>query len=102
MARPLPPPHRLDWTVHPGEVLLDELRERRISQTELAQRTGFSLKHINQVIHGRAALRPALALAIEDATDIPAHVLVRIQADHDLWEAAHAAGERYVVRRGAP
>lgn len=89
-AAKLPPPHRLDWTVHPGEIIEDELKERGLRQADLARLTGHSIKHVNQVIRGRVGLSAPFALAIEDATGISALVLVRVQADHSLWRAVQA------------
>ena len=45
-----------DWISHPGETVEDLLEERRWTQVEFAERTGLSPKHVNDLVHGRAAI----------------------------------------------
>lgn len=54
-----------DYAVPPGDTLTDLLEERGMTQTELARRLGVSLKHVNQVIKGVAAISADLALGLE-------------------------------------
>jgi HTH-type transcriptional regulator/antitoxin HigA len=58
-------PFRPDWVSPPGETILDLIEEREWSQAELAQRLGFSTKHLNQLIKGKAALSEDAALRLE-------------------------------------
>lgn len=51
-ARPFKP----SWISPPGDTLGDLLEARGWSQTEFAERTGFTRKHINDLIKGRAAI----------------------------------------------
>lgn len=43
-----------DWISPPGETVEDLLEERRWTQAELAERTGLTRKHINDLLRGRA------------------------------------------------
>ena len=45
-----------DWASPPGDTILDMVEERGWTQAELAARLGFSHKHVNQVIKGKAPL----------------------------------------------
>ena len=54
-----------DWASPPGETLADLLEERSMTQTELAERLGVSLKHVNRVIKGAASISAELALGLE-------------------------------------
>ena len=54
-----------DWTSPPGETILDVLEERGWSQAELAERTGFTRKHINQLMKGSAGITEETALKLE-------------------------------------
>ena len=47
-------PLQPDWISPPGETVEDLLEERRWTQAELAERTGLTRKHINDLLHGRA------------------------------------------------
>lgn len=53
-------------------LLRDTLARLEITQAELARRTGFSVKHINQLAQGLAHVTAASALRLERATDVPA------------------------------
>ena len=88
-ATRLAPPHKRDWSVHPGEIIAEELAERAITQAEVSRRTGYTPKHVNEVIRGHKPLSAGFALALEKAVGVPAHVLLRIQADHSLWQVEH-------------
>ena len=61
-----------DYVVPPGETLAEMLDERGLTQTELAQRLGVSLKHVNQVLKGTAPISAELALGLESVLGAPA------------------------------
>ncbi|MEO5332521.1 MAG: HigA family addiction module antitoxin [Magnetococcus sp. YQC-5] len=54
-----------DYAVHPGEMLEEYLSTLGMSQTELSTRTGIVLKHINEIIRGKAAITADTALKLE-------------------------------------
>ncbi len=60
-ARPFQP----DYVSVPGATIADLLDQVDMTQTELAQRLGVSLKHINQVVKGAASISAELALGLE-------------------------------------
>lgn len=82
-----------DWTVPPGETLAEALEERDMSQTMLAEQTGFSLKHVNLVINGRAGIGPEFALALERVLGISAEFWVTLSARWELDCHRSAAGQ---------
>jgi len=61
-----------DWAVAPGEILLETIQERGISQSELARRMGRPTKTINEIVNGKAALTPDTAIQLELTLGIPA------------------------------
>lgn len=73
-----------DWTVHPGEVLREALAERDMSQSYLAFATGYTQKHINQIVKGHVRITAEAALRLEAELDISARFWMHLQADHDL------------------
>ena len=84
------------WSVHPGEVLVEALEERGISQAELARRTDRPIKTINEIAKGKAAITPDTALQLEVVLGIPARFWNNLQ--RDFWEAeARAASDRRLV-----
>lgn len=67
-------------------VLRHTLDALGISQVELAEYTGLSTKHVNQIISGKVKLSPACAVKIAAATGIPAHVWCALEAAREIWE----------------
>lgn len=64
--------YRPDYVSPPGETLLEALEERGMTQADLAQRTGRPKKTINEIVKGKAAIRPETALQFERVLGIPA------------------------------
>ncbi len=54
-----------DWASPPGETILDILEERGWSQSELAEKTGYTQKHISQLVEGHASITEEIALKLE-------------------------------------
>jgi len=54
-----------DWVSPPGDTILDLLEEKDWTQSELATRTGFTRKHVNELASGKATLPPETALKLE-------------------------------------
>lgn len=54
-----------DYSVPPGNTLLEVLAMIGLSQAELAERTGRPKKTINEIIKGKAAITPDTALQLE-------------------------------------
>jgi len=54
-----------DWASPPGDTILDLIEDRDWSQAELANRLGFSPKHLNQLIKGKVSLTYDAALKLE-------------------------------------
>ena len=53
---PLPPP---------GDTILDILEEKNWTQSEFARRTGYTTKHVSQLIRGKASITEDTALRLE-------------------------------------
>ncbi len=58
-------PFQPDWISPPGDTIADLLEERGLTRTELAERTGFSAKHIDELVHGRGVISAETALRLE-------------------------------------
>ena len=54
-----------DWISSPGDTIFDLMEERDWNQVELARRLGFTTKHLNQLIKGKATLSEDAALRLE-------------------------------------
>lgn len=69
---------------HVGEVIKDELDARNMKQSELSALTGIQKPILNDVIKGKRALTPEMALLLENALDIPATFFMNIQTQYEL------------------
>ena len=58
---------------HPGEMIKDELRERQMTQKQLAAETGI-----------KRSVSMNVALALEKALGIPADIWMNMQTQYDL------------------
>lgn len=76
-----------DLAIPPGEFLEEVLRQRGISQAELARRTGRPTQAINEIIKGDKALTPETALQLERAIDVPAHIWTGLESRYRLIKA---------------
>ena len=79
---------------HVGQLIvewLDGLKHngQSISVTQLAQHIQITRHKLSRIIHGKAALTADVALRLEAALGISSDLLMRVQATHDLWLAAH-------------
>lgn len=63
---------RPDWVSPPGDTIGDALDELGMSQAEFAERTGFSRKHVNQLIKGKVAITADAAVKLEAVLGEPA------------------------------
>lgn len=72
-----------EWLIHPGEIISNVLKERNLTQKELAQRAGVSEAFLNEVIHGRKDISKELAWGLECALDVPRSFWLNLQTNYD-------------------
>ena len=70
--------------IHPGEVLKEELDYRGISQKKFAEQIGIPYKNMNDILNCRKPISEDIALLIEAALGIPAHIFVGMQMDYNI------------------
>ncbi len=74
--------YRPETITPPGETIADLLDERCMTQTELAQRMGRPVKTINEIVNGKAAIRPETALQLERVFGVPADYWLNHEAQY--------------------
>ncbi len=74
--------------IHPGELLKEEIEERKLSQRKLAERTGISYKVLNDILNSRRPITAQTAMLFEAALGISASLLMRMQIDCNMQQAA--------------
>ncbi|QTP60903.1 HigA family addiction module antidote protein [Billgrantia antri] len=61
LTHPLTP----DWVSPPGDTIADRIEELGWSQRELAERLGYTTKHVSMLINGRAPITEETAVRLE-------------------------------------
>ena len=69
---------------HPGEMIKDELKARKMTQKKLAEQTGIKASVLSETITGKRSVSLNVAVALEKALDIPADVWMNLQTQYDL------------------
>lgn len=75
--------------IHPGELLKEDIESRKLSQTKLAAQTGISYKILNDILNCRRPLTTTTAMLFEAALGISAGLLMRMQLDYNMRQAAN-------------
>ena len=73
-----------NYSVLPGDHILELLEVYGMSQKELAERSGVTPKHINTVIKGGARITPELACSLGLIFEYPAEMWLRLQNTYDI------------------
>lgn len=55
-----------DWVSPPGDTILDLLEERDWTQNQLAERLGYTTKHVSQLINGKVPLTEDAAMRLQN------------------------------------
>ena len=72
------------YAIHPGEMLLDEIEARGMSQAEFGKLIGYKRSQLNEVIKGKRGINANLAILLEAALDIPADFWLKAQNEYEL------------------
>ena len=84
---------------HPGKVILLECIEALgITVTHAAKGLGVSRKTLSELINCRAGVSPEMAIRLEKAGWSTADTWLKLQMQHDLWQARQKAGSLKVKK----
>lgn len=72
-----------DFIIHPGETLAEVLKDRKMSQKELAIKTGMTEKYISTVISGQENMSSSFANKLEYALGIETEFWMNLQANYE-------------------
>lgn len=72
-----------DFIIHPGETLMEIIKERKMSQKELAIRCGVSEKHVSTVLNCKKNISPFFARRLEFALGIDSIFWINLQSNYD-------------------
>ena len=71
-------------TMHPGVLISNELKARKMRQIELAKKLGIAKNVMSELINGKRNITAALAIKLEKAFDIKAEFWMKHQATYEL------------------
>src|SRR5436305_1693583 len=71
-----------DYSIAPGQTILETLDVVGLTQAELAERTGRPKKTINEIIKGKAAITPETALQLERVLGIAASYWISLEQNY--------------------
>lgn len=72
-----------DFIIHPGETLAEVLKDKKMSQKELAIRTRMTEKYISAVINGQKNISSSFANKLEYALGIEKEFWMNLQANYE-------------------
>jgi HTH-type transcriptional regulator/antitoxin HigA len=91
MPDPAPEQFTPDWALHPGVYLRRLLEDRSIRQAELAERTGLTAKHVNQIVNQSIGVSADVALLLERALGTAPGFWTRAEADYQAQASREKA-----------
>lgn len=74
-----------DLTLHPGDILMDELEARGIKKIVFAEQLDMKPGHFSELLHAKRNVSAATALKLEKLLDISAEYWMRVQVYYDLF-----------------
>lgn len=89
---------RMKNPAHPGELVEANLEELGLSVAEAAKAIGVTRQQLYNVINGRSAVTPEMAVRFEKAFGGGADMWLRMQAAYDLANVRRSQ-EKITVRR---
>ena len=82
------------WVSPPGDTILDLLEECGWTQQQLADRLGYSLKHVNQLIKAKVPLTEDAAIRLQNVLGAPVGFWLTREAQYRERVAMQDAAER--------
>ena len=71
-------------SIHPGEILRDELMAKLIRQIDFAATIGVPSPVLNDLLNGKRNITPEIAVLLETALGIDAGTWLRLQSERDI------------------
>jgi len=69
---------------HPGELIKDEIKARKLNQKEVAKSLGVQPSFLSELIHGKRNVNPELAIKLEMVLGISAKTWMNLQVNYEL------------------
>lgn len=83
---------------HPGGLLKDDLEALNLSVAEAAEGLGITRQQLYNVINGKSAISPEMAVRLEQGIGGTAESWLRMQSTYNLAQARERAKEIHIER----
>jgi addiction module HigA family antidote len=83
---------------HPGRILRGEIAELNLSVAEAAEGLGVTRQQLYNVLNGKSAITPEMAIRLEQGIGSTAETWLRMQNAYDIAQARLRAAEITVKR----
>lgn len=84
-------------STHPGELVRDEMRERGLTQKQLAEMAGLAPTVVSEVVRAKRSVTEEIAASLEKALGIPVVMWMNLQSQYDMDTAAQNAQHENVI-----
>jgi addiction module HigA family antidote len=88
-----------DHVVHPGQIIEEILVALEMKKSDLANRTGLSLKTISQIIHEKEHITPETALKLERVLGIAAYIWRNLDSNYRIFITKQKDQEKYAAAK---
>ena len=75
----------LNIAFHPGETLEEKIKEMNISLSDFAKTSNVPECILTDIINGDASVSTDIAIALENVTEIPARMWIKMQHAYDNY-----------------
>ena len=74
---------KLEYAIHPGEILKEYLEDENITQIEVSKKTGLNKTIINEIISGKRSITTRTAILLEKVFSFKASFWINLQMIYD-------------------
>lgn len=82
MTTPMNYPFTIELYPSPGDTIVETIESLGISKSELALRTGLTLKSISLLVNGKTNITPNIADKLEYVTDVPSNFWLTLENNY--------------------
>ena len=76
-----------DWATHPADHIAEYLKVRGWSQADLVRAAGLPRGRVSELLSRKRSITPEIAVKLEKAFGLSAHIWLGLQSNWDLHEA---------------
>lgn len=88
-----------DYAIHPGEILDETLEARGIKKSLFADKCGIANKTLSQIINGKSAITPEMAIKFERALGSSASLWINLNTDYELYVAREEDKKKIIAEK---